>query len=506
MTAILIGGAVLSRARLPAGEGSASCTIFTVAGGGEAFFGNNEDNDDARQGRIWFRPGRGDRHGIVLFGYSVGGNVDIPVGGMNDQGLVVDSNALGYQRVAVHPAKEMARGSFFVPMLEHCASVEEAVAWAERHNLPFLETQQAHVADREGDAVVLGLDDAGRLHVAEKAGPYLVSTNTSLARDAAQLGRPGSRYETASNMLAVMAQPSAARVAEVLERTAMGIVMYSYVVDLPRGIIHLFSRGDFSTYATLDVTQELSRGPHSYDIEDLVRREAGRAAGHVRHIQPAALLIAVTLTATAALIAGLRFRLGRQLAGRLALAAIVVLGAMALSRTVLRIPIPLVPIPNLVTVTFYLSFSAALIYWIGATFRPWLAAVLCGLGLVLGEAVHCLVYGPSGELAAYITFALAAYLPATWIILLLRRRNVALGMVLAALWTLIGLYLPASYYYRVYAGWGEYVPLYVLFVGAANMLCVPLAYVAVRYGRRLDRAFRVWCIAWTNGDSRSARG
>jgi hypothetical protein len=480
-------GLVLS-ACLPVGESSPSCTIFTVAGAGEACFGNNEDNDDARQGRIWFRPGRGSRHGVVLFGYSVGGNVDIPVGGMNDQGLVVDSNALGYQRVAVHPGKETYRGSFFVPMLEECATVEEAVAWAQQYDLPFLETQQAHVADRAGNAVVLGLDDRGALHVSEKTGRYLVSTNTSLARDALGLGRPGSRYETASTMLEAMARPTVGSCAEVLERTAMGIVMYSYVVDLQRGALHLFSRGDFSVRATLDVARELARGSRSYDIEGLVRRQAGGAAGLAGQVPAAAVLLAAAVAALGGLVLGLRLWLGRRPAGRFALVALFVLGGMVLLRTLLRIPIPLVPIPNLVTVTLYLSFTAALSYWIGATFRPWLAVALCGLGVVLGEAVHCLLYGPSGELGAYVVFAVASYVPATWIVSLLRRKRVLLGMILGGLWTFLGLYLPASYYYRVIVDWEEHVLFYVALVGASNLLSVPLAYLVVSYGRRLAGA------------------
>jgi len=484
---LVIAGLVLT-ACLRAGQSSPSCTIFTVAGSGEAFFGSNEDNDDARQGRIWFRPGRGGRHGVALFGYSVGGNVDIPVGGMNDQGLVVDSNALGFQRVAIQRGKETYRGSFFVPMLEECATVEEAVAWAEQYDLLFLETQQTHVADREGKAVVLGLDDRGALHVSEKTGRYLVSTNTSLARDAARVGRPGSRYETASTMLEAMARPTAGGCAEVLERTAMRIVMYSYVVDLQRGAIHLFSRGDFSSRATLDVAQELARGSHSYDIEGLARRQAGGEAGVVGQVPAAAVLVAAVLPALGSLVLGLRLWLGRRPAGRLSLVALFALGAMALSRTILRIPIPLVPIPNLVTVTLYLSFTAALVYWIGATFRPWLAVALCGLGLVLGEAVHCLLYGPSDELWAYVVFALAAYVPATWIISLLRRKRALLGMILGGLWTFLGLYLPASYYYRVFVHWEEHVLFYAVLVGAFNLLSVPLAYLIVWYGRRLTGA------------------
>ncbi|MBN1639866.1 MAG: hypothetical protein JXA09_01430, partial [Anaerolineae bacterium] len=187
----------------PTVRASPSCTIFTVGDENAAFYGNNEDNDDARQGRIWFHPPRGDQYGVVLFGYSVGGHADIAVGGMNDQGLVVDSNALHTTRAARHLGRTPYRGSFFIEMLERCATVEQVKEWVQGYDLLFLEAQQAHVADRLGNAVVLGLDEHGDLFFTEKPGKYLVSTNFSLAQDptAREADR---RYKTAAAMLETM--------------------------------------------------------------------------------------------------------------------------------------------------------------------------------------------------------------------------------------------------------------------------------------------------------------
>ena len=112
LTAVVLTIAVLGTALTalwPTNQASPSCTIFTVGDKTAAFFGNNEDNDDARQGRIWFTPPCKGRYGVVLFGYSVGGHADIPVGGMNDQGLVVDSNALHTTRIATPVADARSR-------------------------------------------------------------------------------------------------------------------------------------------------------------------------------------------------------------------------------------------------------------------------------------------------------------------------------------------------------------------------------------------------------------
>jgi len=458
----------------PTHQASPTCTIFTVADQNAASFGNNEDNDDARQGRIWFYPPRRDRHGVVLFGYSVGGHADIPVGGMNDQGLVVDSNALHTTRVARHPDKTRYPGSFFVEMLERCATVEEVREWVQGYDLLFLETQQAHVADRQGNALVLGLDDRGELSITDKSGAYLVSTNFSLAQDPA--GRDTDRrYKTAAAMLERLEPLTGEGCAAILEETAMGIVMYSYVVDLKAGTVTLFSRGNFSRGATLNVADEMDKGVHSFDIEALVRQQAGDTRTNAGADRIAPLLLVAAGLVLAGLCRAVWRRHGGQSGRRFTLIGGVLVGLMVLSRTLLRIPIRFVPIPNLVTITFYLSFMFALVTIAGLAFKPWLALSLAVVGLAASEVAHCWVYGCSDELVPYIVFALSSYGLASGIVALLRQRNLLLAVFAGWAWAFIGFYIPARYYYAVFTGWKEYVLLYAVILAAANLLSVPVA-------------------------------
>jgi hypothetical protein len=479
LAAVVLTAAVLGlvlTALWPTDRVAPSCTIFTVAGEKAAFFGNNEDNDDARQGRIWFTPPRKDRYGVVLFGYSVGGHADIPVGGMNDQGLVVDSNALHYTRAARHPDKTAYPGSFFVEMLERCATVEQVREWVQGYGLLFLETQQAHVADRQGNAVVLGLDERGELLITDKSGGYLVSTNFSLARDPA--GRDTDRrYKTAASMLERLDPLTGEGCAGVLGETALSMVMYSYVVDLKAGTITLFSRGDFSRSATLNIADEMDKGVHSYDIEALVRQQAGdaRLAAGANRIAP------LLLIGSSLVLAGLCYAVWRRHGGKSSRRSILIGGVlvclMVLSRTLLRIPIRFVPIPNLVTITFYLSFMAALVYTAGLSFKPWLALSLTVVGLTVSEIAHCGLYGCSDELLPYVVFALSSYGLASGIVALLRKRNPLLAVFAGWAWAFVGFYIPARYYYSVFTGWKEYVLLYAVVLAAANLLSIPVALV-----------------------------
>jgi hypothetical protein len=359
-------------------------------------------------------------------------------------------------------------------MLERCATVEQVRQWVQGYDLLFLETQQAHVADRRGNAIVLGLDERGELAITDKSDAYLVSTNFSLARN--PNGRDTDRrYQTATAMLERLDPRSIEECAGILKETALSMVMYSYVVDLKAGTIALFSRGNFSHSATLNVVQEMAKGIHSYDIEALVRRQAGgaRAVAATNMISPALLITA------ALILTGLCYtvwrRHGETSGRRFILIGGTLVCLMVLSRTVLRIPIRFVPIPNLVTITFYLSFMAALVYIVGLAFRAWLAVPLAVVGLTASEIAHCWTYGCSDEILPYIIFALSSYGLAAGIVASLRERNPLLATLAGWAWAFVGFYIPARYYYSVFTGWKEYVLLYTLVLAAVNLLSVPVA-------------------------------
>ena len=74
-------------------------------------------------------------------------------------------------------------------------------------------------------------------------------------------------------MLEEMNELSIAYCEDVLNDVSMSITMYSYIADLQNNQLYLYSRGDFSRVAHLNVTEELAAGEHSYDIERLVSQQ-----------------------------------------------------------------------------------------------------------------------------------------------------------------------------------------------------------------------------------------
>ena len=77
------------------------------------------------QGRVYFLPATKDRNGLVMFGYRYYDFLDIWVGGVNDQGLCFDQNAVPYTIPTDHPEKERFKDLISLKMLEDCSNVEE---------------------------------------------------------------------------------------------------------------------------------------------------------------------------------------------------------------------------------------------------------------------------------------------------------------------------------------------------------------------------------------------
>ncbi len=248
-----------------------SCTIFTVSKGDKVIFGNNEDYP-LEHGRIWFLPGASGKNGLSLVGYELHNNLDIPVGGMNDQGLVIDMNALRSQSMKTDPAKKDYMGSFIQQMLEECDNIIEVIDWIKDYNLFILETNQVHIADKFGNAIVISLDSNGGTTITKKTGDFLVSTNFNLAQEKQQCNR----YETATTMLENMKELSVEYCRQILKSTGSpSYTMYSNINDLKNGLIYLYAHGDFDRSAVINLAEELSRGSHSYDISTIVNQQTG---------------------------------------------------------------------------------------------------------------------------------------------------------------------------------------------------------------------------------------
>ena len=283
-----------------------SCTIFSVSRDEQIFFCNNED-EGLRHGRVWFLPGTQETHGLVLLGYQIYRDLMIPVGGINEHGLCIDGNMVSETQITLDPNKPDLEGSFFLDLLRTCKTVEEARNWVQSYDLLLLHWQQEHIADSTGDAVIISLNDEGYLWMTNKSNDYLVSTNFNPAQDDSE-DHQCSRYETAISMLNSASELTLDYCKDILEAVSNSATMYSNIYDFQTGLLHLYSRGDFRRGAILNITEELSKGEHSYDIEALVSQQSGQTDSFEASIDALGFLVIGCVIIFSTTITALKYR------------------------------------------------------------------------------------------------------------------------------------------------------------------------------------------------------
>jgi hypothetical protein len=251
------------------------CTIFTVSQGDRVFFGGNGDWINFDSNYYWVDPGSDTRYGAIYFG--VPENVQQ---GFNEKGLAYDSNGLPPAPVTSHPGRKPVYGdhsSYFIHILQECATVEEVIAWVQEHQWHEAMHYQMHFADATGDAVVISAGADGKIAFTRKPPDdgFLVSTNFNLA-NRVNGSYPCWRYDRAEALLSEIDSQdelTAERAASVLdavhvESTTVWTIM-SVVGDLPQGLVYVYLFHQFDVPIVLNVAEEIARAPDSGPLRDL---------------------------------------------------------------------------------------------------------------------------------------------------------------------------------------------------------------------------------------------
>ncbi len=250
-----------------------TCTVFTVTSKNNdiVYFCNNEDYFPDHM-RMYFFPATEGKYGKVLYGFTYQ-HVFNPLGGMNEYGLSADENWVPSTPVKRDPNKiDYMQNNVFTKILEECTTVAEVIEWIKDYNLIQLELYpcQVHFADKTGDAAIIGIGLDGEVVITRKSGNYLLSTNFNVA----QGRKPCWRYDTAEKMLDSMQEVSLEYCLSILKATHQGkFTRYSNINDLKNGILYFYTAiNDYKGHATVNLSEELSKGFHSYDILTLINR------------------------------------------------------------------------------------------------------------------------------------------------------------------------------------------------------------------------------------------
>jgi protein-S-isoprenylcysteine O-methyltransferase Ste14 len=267
----LYAAEALKRLRASAGvPGPDSCTIVMAARDGLVLAGNNEDRDYP-QTIVTFVPASGKYYGRIVFGYN-----DAPIqGGMNDQGLFIDGNALqstGWQPEAGKPTLRMP---VMTTILATCATCEDVEALFDKWNVPALERARFPVADRTGASMVVEYGQ-GRVQFVRSDTWYQIATNFVMSNI-----KGGEfacwRYRAADKVMSAAKRLSVELIREALEKTRQSgrsRTVYSNICDLKRGLIYVYNLGDFDEVVVLDLAEELRKDQRKIALASLFESPA----------------------------------------------------------------------------------------------------------------------------------------------------------------------------------------------------------------------------------------
>ncbi len=248
------------------------CTIFNASWAGRVLAGNNEDLASTNS-IVRFIPAAAGKYGYLLIGFSDYGMQ----GGMNDQGLFYDFNALKFARMNPNPEKKKLNIRLMAEIMSGCATVEDVLDLLDLYDLGFWGNYQLHLADRKGNAAVIGADKNGELFVARKEGDFQVSTNFNLANpEFGSFSYPCTRFDTATVMLEEMQELTLDYFRSILSavhQEAASPTTYSNICDLTGGDIYIYNFHNFEEVVKLNLGEELKKGRHTYEFSELFPRK-----------------------------------------------------------------------------------------------------------------------------------------------------------------------------------------------------------------------------------------
>jgi tetratricopeptide (TPR) repeat protein len=244
------------------GNPTEGCTIVMVANGKIVLAGNNEDWKNPIT-KIWFIPASNGEYGRVCVGF----DDMFAQGGMNDQGLFIDANALGPTGWKPVEGKPTFQGELLDSILAQCATVEDAIVLCDKYNIPGLARARFPIADRRGASAVVEYGQ-GKVQYVRKTGVYQIATNFVISNVKGE-DYPCTRYRIADKMLKNADDISVDLVRAVLSAThqeGQYPTVYSNICDLKNGILYLYNFHNFEEVVQFNLGAELEKGRKIYDI------------------------------------------------------------------------------------------------------------------------------------------------------------------------------------------------------------------------------------------------
>lgn len=229
-----------------------ACSVFSVADGEGARVGRNLDWYPDSTGQVWFEPADAEQHAVVFFALNGEGFAQ---DGMNDQGLAFAGATIPEIELKEHEDRPNASCYLLMDVLRTCATVDEAVAMIEAHDLSACPSVFSYghlmIVDAGGASAVLEGDTIVRAEASHQ-----VMTNFCLS-DPGLGSWPCGRYDLLEGELADGSPRSDEEVEElVFEARGSawgGFTVYSQLFDLQDLTVTLWWESDRAHPVVIDL-------------------------------------------------------------------------------------------------------------------------------------------------------------------------------------------------------------------------------------------------------------
>ncbi|MCA9929953.1 MAG: hypothetical protein KC419_15825 [Anaerolineales bacterium] len=261
-----------------------SCTIFTAVQGEQVLFGDNLDYHEPDL-LIGFYPASAEGYGSIHFGYRKGEGQSYQRV-VNDQGLAWAVNSIPRGKLNPHPEKKYSyiEDEYLHTISKKAATVDDAIRIAQDFDFGDSMMIQIHIADANGDAVVIGPGRDGEITFTRKpAGDgFLLSTNFNLATP--DKGPVDFRWDTAGSILETLRETQSLTpefAGDILNavhlRTLTTHTLHSNVIDLKNGDIYIYYMSQYDEVVKLNIAEELAKGRRVVATRSLFSPETAEA-------------------------------------------------------------------------------------------------------------------------------------------------------------------------------------------------------------------------------------
>ena len=241
---------------------SSACTMVMASKDGLVLAGNNEDWKNPKT-KAKFIPATTDEFGRVCFGFDDG----YAQGGMNDQGLFIDANAISPTDYKSSPNKDNYSGPMIDYILATCATVNVAIAFFEKYNTLGLRQARFPISDKTGASMVVEWAE-GKVQFVKPDSWYQVSTNFVFT-NVKNKKYPCSRYNIADTLFQQATELSVGLIRAILSATHQEDnypTVYSNIFDLKNGIGYVYNFHNFEEVWKFNLADELKKGEKTYDL------------------------------------------------------------------------------------------------------------------------------------------------------------------------------------------------------------------------------------------------